>query len=139
MYDSALLTLIYGYFVPNRESSFTVSDSLFNGMTLSDGSTVMHAYDNAIGGMTVDLGVGEGTASIRDNIYGSQTIAFSDPTIDPIVGRPSLFGDSFAQGGSSIGSIEPSFLGDGMSVFLDSGPTYVGASNISSSFTYNAG
>lgn len=86
MYDSALLTMIYGTVSSAPLSSFTVSEGLFNDLTLTSGSTVMKAFDNATGGMTVDLGIGEGTATITDNIYGSQTIVFSETSMDPIVG-----------------------------------------------------
>ena len=138
MYDSALLALIHGTVSTNPHSSFTVSESLFNGISLSSDSTVMNAFDNATGGMTVDLGIGEGTATITDNIYGSQTITFSDSVTDPIVGRPSLFGDSFTQGGTSFASIEPSFMGGGLNVMMNDGPTYVGMTDIFSSVTFNA-
>lgn len=138
MDNSALLALIYGQVSTNTSSSFEVSDSLFEGIKLMDGSTVLNAYENAIGGLTVDLGVGEGTATITDNVYGSQTITFSGSDLDPIVGRPSLFGESFSQGGSSIASIEPSFMGDGMNVMMNDGVVFTGMTDIFSNITFNA-
>lgn len=136
MHDSSLLALLYGQVSTNPNSSFEVSDALFNGIKLSDGSTVLNAFNNATGGLTVDLGVGEGTATISENIYGSQTIDFSDPTIDSIVGHPSIFGDTFTQGGVTVASIEPSFMGDGMNVMMSDGVTFTGMSDIFSNIAF---
>lgn len=136
MYDSALLALLYGQVSTKTSSSFEVSDALFNGIKLSDGSTVLNAFNNATGGLTVDLGIGEGTATVADNIYGSQTITFSDSEIDPIVGHPSIFGDSFTQGGASVASIEPTFMGDGMNVIMSDGVVFSGMTDIFSNISY---
>lgn len=138
MRELALLALLYGNISTNASSSFGVSDALFNGIQLSDGSTVLHAFNNATGGLTVDLGSGEGTATIVDNIKGSRTIFFSDSTIAPIVGRPSLFGDTFSQSGMSIGSIEPTFIGDGINVLTADGVSIIGATDIFSNMTFKS-
>lgn len=138
MHDSALLGLLYGNISTNASSSFEVSEALFSGIKLSDGSTVMNAFSNATGGLTVDLGIGEGTATIGDNIYGSQTIFFSDPSMAPIVGRPSLFGETFSQGGISVGSIEPSFMGDGLNIMMDNGIAYTGMMDIFSKMKFTS-
>lgn len=138
MHESALLALIYGNVSTNTNSSFEVSDALFNGIQLTDGSTVLSAFNNPTGGLTVDLGIGEGTATIADNIQGSQTIVFSDPSIAPIVGRPSLFGDTFTQGGMPVGSIEPNFMGDGINVAMSDGVTFTGATDIFSNMAFTS-
>lgn len=139
MFDSALLTLLYGTVSKNPSSNFTVSDGLFNSLNLSqNGELALSGSANALGGMTVDLGAGSmDTATISDNIYGSQSIHFSDASMDTIVGRPSLFGESFTQGGTSIGSIEPSLIGDGFNVVTSTG-TFTGSSNIFSSVDYSS-
>jgi hypothetical protein len=136
MYDSALLALLYGQVSTKTSSSFEVSDALFNSIILSDGSTVLNAINNATGGLTVDLGIGEGTATVSDNIYGSHTITFSNSAMDPIVGRPSLFGDSFTQSGASVANIEPTFMGDGMNVIMSDGVVFTGMTDIFSNMTF---
>ena len=138
MYDSALLALLYGNISTNPSGSFQVSDSLFNGIQLSDGSTVLGAFNNVTGGLTVDLGIGEGTATIVDNIQGSQTIFFSDASMAPIVGRPSLFGDTFTQGGMSVASIEPTFMGDGINVIMSDGVTFTGVTDIFTNMAFKS-
>ena len=138
MYDSAILGLLYGKISSNGSSSFEVSEALFNGIKLSDGSNVLNAFNNATGGLTVDLGAGEGTATIADNVYGSQTIFFSDPTMAPIVGRSSLFGETFSQSAMNVGSIEPSFMGDGLNIIMDNGVTYTGMMDIYSKMKFTS-
>lgn len=131
----------------NPSSSFTVSDTIFNGINLSaNGSTVLAATENVSGGLTVDLGANDATtAMISDNIYGGHTIEFMDPSVATIVGRPTLFGESFTQGGTVVGSIEPTFMGDGLHVMTSSGGTFTGTADLfsnmgsTSSSIFNAG
>jgi len=140
MYDSALLTMLYNTITSDPSSNFTVSDSLFNGINLTaDGSTVLAATENIHGGLTVDLGTSDATtATISENIYGGHTIEFMDPSVASIVGRPSLFGESFSQGGTSVGSIEPTFMGDGLHVLTSDGGTFTGTADLFSNVSYTS-
>lgn len=140
MYDSALLTMLYGSITRNPSSTFTVNEGIFNDINLSEnGSTVLSGTENIFGGLTVDIGASNGmTATISENISGGHTIEFMDPTVASIVGRPSLFGESFTQGGTSIGSIEPTFMGDGIHVMTSNGGTFTGTTDIFSNVGYTS-
>lgn len=114
---------------PTATSQFTVSDNLVNGLDLhANGQQVLSSFENAAGGTTVNLGVGTGeTATITDNIYGGQTINFSNPTMADIVSRPGLFdSQTFYQDGSAIATLEPTMIGDGLTLASDAG-TLVGS------------
>lgn len=136
--ESALLTLLYNQTSNNPTSSFEVSDALFDGIKLSNGSTVLSAFNNATGGIIVDLGIGQGTATIKENIYDSYTIDYSDPSINSLIGHPSLFGETFTQNGEMVATIEPYFMGDGINVVMSDGVTYSGMSDIFSNITFNS-
>lgn len=140
MYDSALLTMLYGSMTSNPSSTFTVNEGIFNDINLSEnGSTVLSATENIFGGLTVDLGASDGiSATVSENIYGGNTIEFMDPSVASIVGRPSLFGESFTQGGTSFGSIEPTFMGDGIHVMTSNDGTFTGTADIFSNMGYTS-
>lgn len=104
------------------ESNFSVSDNLLGGLTLDAGlGESLTSFANATGGLTVSLGSGE-TASISENFYGGHTINFSDPTKADIVGRPGVFeSETLYQGGTAVGTLEPTLLGDGVMLTTDAG------------------
>lgn len=125
MYNSTLLTLIYdqvkGEALPSK---FMVSDNLLGGYELHGvGLDILSAREGVFGEMIVDLGPGSiDTATITDNIAGGSTIHFSNPEMLDIVGTPSIFGgETFTQGGIEVANVDPSLLGDGISIATDSG------------------
>ena len=121
MYNSILLGLIKEQINGSASSSqFTVSDNLINGLNLHDATgDGLTSFTNVAGDLSVSLGMGE-TATISENFYGGHTIDFSDPTKEDIIGRPSLFdSETLYQGGSAIGTLEPTMLGDGLTLTTD--------------------
>jgi hypothetical protein len=126
LYSSPLLNLLYEndpILSPVHEV-LHFKRNLLGGTSLADmnGNTIFETMPNVVGGETVMFDGGE-TAQLTENIYGGTTLDFTGTTND-IVGMPSIFGgESFHQGGEFIGSIEPSFMGNGFDFTSSTGDT----------------
>lgn len=113
-YTSALLTSMFEN-DPLLEKTLLIKKSLFNEVTLVDGSgnVVVHIVPSVAGGATVSYDNGD-TGHLYENVYGSTTLDMPGIEHD-IVGRPSIFEtENFSQGGDVIGTVSPNFTGDGI-------------------------
>lgn len=113
-YTSAMLTAMFQN-DSLLEKTLFVKKSLFNEMTLVDGSgnVMVHIVPSVVGGATVSYANGD-TGHLYENVYGSTTLDMPGIERD-LVGRPSIFGtDTFSQGGDVVATVSPNFTGDGL-------------------------